>query len=273
MSIDQLEIPRTSYVGDPSVQIDSDETPLCIPDLGLPQAAPVTSGLCSSMPLMFNPEIIDSGLSYEELGVFLWIARQQQMHKPVTVRSVADWISDQHRHETGETINQTGLVWQLIRRLQATYLVCAEPKQAKRLEELVQFEDQWAERAAQKSPPAPRLERHAARSAPDPVNHQPNEDGQWSGAWPMTHQTSYPPKGQNVVYVLRAASGLVIYVGSTNHFYARMKAHFSSGKRWAEWVAHPCESREEAYEVESEFLQEFMPHLNVAGPRSSENHQ
>lgn len=111
-----------------------------------------------------------------------------------------------------------------------------------------------------------RAERKAERR-----RHRPDEDGHWRGAWPIPADGHYPPKGQNVVYLLRADNELVVYVGSTNHFAARMKAHQGVGKRWSTWTAIPCDSREEAYDVESEYMATHMPHLNVAGPRGGES--
>lgn len=106
-----------------------------------------------------------------------------------------------------------------------------------------------------------------ARAGLDSDQHRPDPDGNWSGRWPLQPDSRFPPKGKDVVYVLRVASGLVVYVGSTSNFSARMKAHHSAGKRWASWTAQACDTREDAYDVENEFLQTYMPHLNEVGMR------
>jgi GIY-YIG catalytic domain-containing protein len=99
------------------------------------------------------------------------------------------------------------------------------------------------------------------------ISHEPTEeDGSWIGPWPLVDEPR-PPKGQAVVYVLFSARGRAVYVGSTDNFLARMKAHQASGKRWTTWTALPCADREEAYDVEAEYLDEYMPQLNVQGPQ------
>jgi hypothetical protein len=107
-------------------------------------------------------------------------------------------------------------------------------------------------------------------SEPDPTadRHRPDDRGEWSGPWPFRGDTCYPPPGQNVVYALRATGGLAIYVGSTNDFARRLKAHAKAGKSWASWQATPCATREEAFALEAAALREYMPHLNIAGPSS-----
>ena len=107
-----------------------------------------------------------------------------------------------------------------------------------------------------------------ARRAIEIECHTPNEpDGSYSGAWPLIATTARPPRDLAVVYVLRNLRGRAVYVGSTDNFGARLKAHQASGKTWATWTALPCADRQEAYEVEEQYLAEYMPHLNVPGPQ------
>lgn len=90
------------------------------------------------------------------------------------------------------------------------------------------------------------------------------KDGYWHGRYPWsTKDVGIPPKGTSVVYVLFDAALDAIYVGSTQHFTSRMRRHHLDGKHFTSWVAHPCDSREHAYELEAQFLAQYMPSLNV----------
>lgn len=92
-------------------------------------------------------------------------------------------------------------------------------------------------------------------------------DGSWHGStgWPLPDNIPIPINGIFVVYILLGPELTPVYVGSTKQFYQRMKAHDRDGKRWTSWVAHPCRTRQEAYEVERRFLRQYKPALNVVG--------
>lgn len=97
--------------------------------------------------------------------------------------------------------------------------------------------------------------------------HEPDAEGMWSGPWPLAYETNYPPRQQSVVYALFDSDDLVVYVGSSENFRERLKQHRKDGKIFSSWTAHPCETRDEAYRVEAEFLQGHMPILNRQGPQ------
>lgn len=84
----------------------------------------------------------------------------------------------------------------------------------------------------------------------------------WSGPYPYD-KSRRPIDGVAVVYVLYDASNEPIYLGSTEHFGDRMRAHRRSGKRIAWWLAFPCESREAAYLLEGGLLAARKPPLNI----------
>jgi hypothetical protein len=86
----------------------------------------------------------------------------------------------------------------------------------------------------------------------------------WSGSFPYQRGDVLPDKGICVVYVLFDHDTKPCYVGSTFSFRGRMSAHVRSGKRWASWQAHRCVDREQAFEVEDRFLQQYKPYLNKA---------
>jgi len=83
----------------------------------------------------------------------------------------------------------------------------------------------------------------------------------WHGEWPLDHQ-DVPPYGLSVVYVLFDSNTRPCYVGSTQAFRTRMAQHAGSGKRWSRWQAYKCRDRQHAYEVETRFLEKYMPQLN-----------
>lgn len=90
------------------------------------------------------------------------------------------------------------------------------------------------------------------------------QGGYWHGRYPWsTKDTGIPPKEANVVYVLFDDDLNAIYVGSTQQFTNRMRRHYLDGKPFTSWVAHPCDSREHAYELEDRFLKQYKPSLNV----------
>lgn len=86
--------------------------------------------------------------------------------------------------------------------------------------------------------------------------------GSWYGTHPLTHRAPRPIRGTCVVYVLYDADLEPCYVGSTEHFTARIAAHRHDGKEFNWWTAFPCHDRDAAYTLESRLLAEHMPYLN-----------
>lgn len=75
-------------------------------------------------------------------------------------------------------------------------------------------------------------------------------------SWPR------PMRGVSVVYLLHSIEGVALYVGSTQNFSDRLKAHLVDGKPAAFWSAYKCSTRESAYEIEDRLLKEHMPTMN-----------
>lgn len=94
------------------------------------------------------------------------------------------------------------------------------------------------------------------------VLNLPDSDGNWRGTCPLPSRDSSPPTGQSVVYVLFDAENVPCYVGSTEDFRPRLKAHLRDGKPVVRWLAYPCADREAAYVLETRLLRERKPYLN-----------
>lgn len=92
--------------------------------------------------------------------------------------------------------------------------------------------------------------------------HAPNSDGNWTGTNPLGEGETYPAKGQSVVYVLFDDKNEPCYVGSSQSFKSRLRAHRSDGKPFVRWAAYPCADREAAYVLEDRLLKEHKPYLN-----------
>lgn len=89
----------------------------------------------------------------------------------------------------------------------------------------------------------------------------------WSGEFPIDAQDA-PLAGISVVYVLFDKTGVPAYIGSTQTFRERMKAHRSiRPKHFARWIAYRCDDREAAYELEVRLLRENLPYLNRKASR------
>lgn len=86
--------------------------------------------------------------------------------------------------------------------------------------------------------------------------------GSWSGCFPFVDEEATPPYQFSVVYVLFDAENIPCYVGSTENFRSRVRAHARDGKRFVRWSAHPCADREAAYQLEDRLLREHKPYLN-----------
>lgn len=84
----------------------------------------------------------------------------------------------------------------------------------------------------------------------------------WIGDYPFHPGTVAPIAGVSVVYVLFDASNEPCYVGSTEKFRPRLRAHAKDGKQFVRWQAHPCRNREHAYLLEDRLLKEHLPRLN-----------
>lgn len=81
------------------------------------------------------------------------------------------------------------------------------------------------------------------------------------GFWPMESFENRPRDGESVVYFLWNSDwSELLYVGSTLHFYQRMKQH--KDKPFARWQAFQCSSRLAAYQFEARYLQRFKPRFN-----------
>ena len=87
--------------------------------------------------------------------------------------------------------------------------------------------------------------------------------GTWEGDAPLPTQAVCPPRGQSVVYVLYDQASVPCYVGSSEQFRDRLKAHVRDGKPVVRWRAYPCPDRAAAYEMEGRLLREHMPYLNL----------
>jgi len=97
------------------------------------------------------------------------------------------------------------------------------------------------------------------------VRSRPNAPyGSWAGNWPHVTEDAYPARGVPVVYVLFDHLNRPAYVGSTDHFVARMKAHRKDLRKGAisRWTAYRCADREAAYVLEEKLLAEHKPYLN-----------
>lgn len=86
--------------------------------------------------------------------------------------------------------------------------------------------------------------------------------GSWSGCFPFGDGEPTPPYQFSVVYVLFDARNTPCYVGSTENFRSRIRAHAREGKQFVRWSAHPCTDRESAYQLEDRLLHEHKPYLN-----------
>lgn len=94
------------------------------------------------------------------------------------------------------------------------------------------------------------------------LRHEPDADGIWRGAYPLDPAERYPRLGTNVVYVLFDDTNVPCYVGSTDDFRGRVRAHHHQGKQFVRWMAYPCRDREAAYDLEVRLLREHKPYLN-----------
>lgn len=101
----------------------------------------------------------------------------------------------------------------------------------------------------------------AAREAWMLKRYEPNYGAGWSGESPLVQTESRPRDGQCVVYVLFDEENTPCYVGSTENFKSRIDRH-AREKSFTCWVAHPCEDREAAYELEVKLLIQHKPYLN-----------
>lgn len=111
------------------------------------------------------------------------------------------------------------------------------------------------------------IPQHPARIATNAKREAAASNGVWTGHRPLQGGEHYPPTDQSVVYVLFDTQNVPIYVGSSGNVSARFAQHHADGKRFAAWIAHGCRDRAEAYEMESRFLRQYMPPLNVQGPQ------
>lgn len=91
--------------------------------------------------------------------------------------------------------------------------------------------------------------------------------GSYHGVWPLGENDPRPMNGECVVYVLYDAASRPCYVGSTQGFYYRMKAHWADGKVFERWVAFVCDDRDAAYKLEDGLLKEHTPYLNRRAAR------
>lgn len=93
--------------------------------------------------------------------------------------------------------------------------------------------------------------------------HQQNAGHGWTGTCGDSGASfPRPPKDQCVVYVLFDATAEPIYVGSTQDFAGRIRAHRRDGKPVAHWRAVPHATREDAYAAEEAMLRTVMPTMN-----------
>lgn len=89
----------------------------------------------------------------------------------------------------------------------------------------------------------------------------------WVGSYPFPAGEPRPGSGICVVYVLFDHGNQPCYVGSTSAFRERLWGHRTDGKNFVRWQAHRCRDREHAYEVETQFLQQYKPYLNKRASR------
>lgn len=89
-----------------------------------------------------------------------------------------------------------------------------------------------------------------------------DSDGNWRGEYPLAWDSSRPKTGQSVVYVLYDTDNVPCYVGSTNDFNGRAKAHAREGKKFVRWLAYGCPNRASAYSLETQLLRQHKPYLN-----------
>jgi hypothetical protein len=215
-------------------------------------------------------------LGPEEMITYLRIALWHERREVSNLQRLADevWFRDLWRAEQWiNALERRGLITDVEGRFRAQYgpEMFAEWQRRKHEQRDAQFEREvLAGKAWVNARKVGRLEQ-ASQTVASPriaVPTEPTEeDGSWVGEWPLPDSAARPPKGQSVVYVLYGKRDRAVYVGSTDNFQVRMKAHQAGGKRWNSWTAFPCADREEAYEVEAEYLDEYMPQLNVQGPQ------
>ena len=87
-------------------------------------------------------------------------------------------------------------------------------------------------------------------------------DGIWEGLFPLDSRDPAPPHPVPVVYSLFDDDGLC-YVGSTDDFRTRLRAHRKGGKVFTGWTAQAFRSRREAYTVERSLITRYRPRLNT----------
>jgi hypothetical protein len=94
--------------------------------------------------------------------------------------------------------------------------------------------------------------RIAHRARLTALTNAPNGPGGhcWTGITPIGPDEPRPPVGLPVVYVLYGSDGQPIYAGSTDNFHRRLNSHIRDGKLPWTWMAYPCDTREQAYEIE-----------------------
>jgi hypothetical protein len=90
-----------------------------------------------------------------------------------------------------------------------------------------------------------------------------NDDGTWSGPFPLSPWEPAPPGGTSVVYSLYDATGRRCYIGSSHSLRARLKRHASGGKQFTRWEAIPCETRRAAFKLEDKMIARHRPYLNA----------
>jgi hypothetical protein len=89
----------------------------------------------------------------------------------------------------------------------------------------------------------------------------------WSGTFPFGDQ-NVPMDTIAVVYVLFDRSNVPAYVGSSEQFKTRAKAHLRTHPDvFAYWTAYRCDDREAAYVLEVRLLRENLPYLNRKASR------
>jgi hypothetical protein len=89
----------------------------------------------------------------------------------------------------------------------------------------------------------------------------------WVGNFPLDWREPAPRDGLSVVYVLYDDTNEPVYVGSSEKFRQRLKAHVKAGKVLTAWMAAPCADRAHAYQVEERLLKERLPPLNKRASR------
>lgn len=102
----------------------------------------------------------------------------------------------------------------------------------------------------------------AMRSLIAAIPNGPN--GSWYGVGRIPSvDHPMPTNGQSVVYVLYDAENQPCYVGSSEQFRIRLKAHIKDGKPVTYWTAFPCPDRDAAYRLEDRLLKQYKPYLNI----------